>query len=124
MLVIEKLRVKLDTKKGPAGVLHGLNGRIVVPGGGAKTFWQLLDFIKVGMPDGDLSWQVLKDPVTVSLHWKVAPLAFGAGITFARLKARHQIHRSAKRQRHLLMPAAHTQNWLTGFLYDFKNTGE
>src|SRR6266404_3977037 len=116
--------MKLDAKKRPAGVFHGLNRRALVPRGGVKTFWQLLHFVKMRMPNGNSGRQVLEDPLAVRVDGKVATLAFRTFVALAWFEPGHQIHRSAKGQRHLLMSAADTQYRLFSFLDDFKNASE
>ncbi len=76
------------------------------------------------MPDRYFRRQVFEYPLAGRRHRKVAALAFCARITLPRLEPPHQSDGRAKRQRHLLMPAANAQHRLRCLLDYFKHTGE
>ena len=89
MLVVKQLRVKLHTKKRTFRVLHGLNWAGFVCSSRHEIRGQAFDFIKVGVPDRDVSRHTPKDSLGVSLDFGKASLPLGPGVAFAGLQSSH-----------------------------------
>ena len=66
MLLVEELRVKLNSKQRPFCVLHGLDGARGIEGGPTEAFRQFFYLVKMGVPDSDLSRQALEEVCSVS----------------------------------------------------------
>lgn len=71
------------------------------------------------MPDGDFGRQVAKDSPGIRLNVKEPALAFGTGVSFARLQPSHKPDWGAERQSHLLVTATDAEDWLFCF-FDYR----